>query len=63
MNKNVPLSLPHQMQFRFEGDEVWERLPRSISRECQGLLTQLLVAVLRQQDASFQEANAHERQD
>jgi hypothetical protein len=63
MNKNVSLSKPRQLQLRFEGDEVWERLPPWVGQQCQTLLTQLLVAVLRQEVESFQEANNHERQD
>lgn len=63
MNKNVVLSRPRQLEFRFDGDEVWERLPQSIGRQCESLLTQLLVAVIRQENASFPEDNNHERQD
>ena len=63
MNKIVVRPSGRQLEFRFEGDEVWERLPLSISRQCQAFLTQLLVAVIRQENASFQEGNDHERQD
>ena len=63
MDKNGVRSRPRQLEFRFEGDEVWDRLPPSTGRQCQALLTQLLAAVIRQENASPREGTGHERQD
>jgi hypothetical protein len=63
MNKNNSLFRPRQLQFRFEGEDLWELLLRSVGPQCQALLTQLLVAVVCQENASLQEALDHERQD
>ena len=63
MNTIVVRSRGRQLEFRFDGDEVWERLPLSIGRQCQALLTQLLVAVIRQENASSHGGDGHERQD
>lgn len=63
MSKIVVRSSGRQLEFRFEGDEVWRCLPQPIGWQCQSLLTQLLVTVIRLESASLQEGNSHERQD
>ena len=63
MNQNEGRSRSRQLEIRFDGDEVWDRLPPPVGRQCQGLLTQLLVAAVRQETASSQGGDGHERQD
>jgi hypothetical protein len=59
MNKSFRPSRQRQLEFCFEGDELWQRLPQSASRECLALLAQLLSAVIRQEN-EVQEVNEHE---
>jgi hypothetical protein len=63
MSKNLSLSRPRQLQLRFEGDEVWTKLPPGTRQQCQALLAQLLAAVVCQERELSKEANDHERQD
>lgn len=63
MSKNLSPSRPRQLQFRFEDDEVWTKLPPGTRQACQALLAQLLAAVVCQERELAKEANDHERQD
>jgi hypothetical protein len=63
MSKNLSLRRSRQLQLRFEGDEVWTKLPPGTRQVCQMLLAQLLAAVVCQERELAKEANDHERQD
>jgi len=63
MSKNLSLPRPRQRQLRFEGDEVWTKLPPGTRQACQSLLAQLLAAVVPQERELAKETNDHERQD
>ena len=63
MSKNLSLPRSRQRQLRFDGDEVWTKLPPAGRQQCQTLLAQLLAAVVSGEREHAKDANDHERQD